>query len=109
MSKESIKQHHQLYHLASKICDLLISVGPETKKTFGGRAVKFDYWWQALDYIKNNLKIISDATILVKGSQNTIYLEEIVKELLADKNDVSKLCRQSKYWYSLKNQFRHNH
>lgn len=109
IGNKSFKEHQELYKTASKSADIIISVGPETKKIFGGRAVKFDYWWQALDYIKNNLKITSDATILVKGSQNTIYLEEIVKELLADKNDVSKLCRQSSYWISTKDKFRQMH
>lgn len=33
--------------------------------------------------------------ILVKGSQNTIFLEEAVKQLLANSHDTTKLCRQS--------------
>lgn len=47
---------------------------------------------------KNNRKTWnkdrSKALIFVKGSQNTIYLEEAVKELLADDADISKLGRQ---------------
>lgn len=103
LGSESIKQHQQIYHLASKICHLIISVGPETQKYFGPKAIKFLYWWQAADYLKKNLPPRS--TILVKGSQNTIYLEELVKELLADKNDVPKLCRQSPYWLKIKSSF----
>lgn len=33
-----------------------------------------------------------------KGSQNTIFLEEIVKHILHDKSDVKYLCRQSHNW-----------
>ena len=45
------------------------------------------------------------AVILVKGSQNTIYLEEAVKYLLKNKADESKLCRQSEYWSGVKKKF----
>lgn len=41
--------------------------------------------------------------ILVKWSQNTIYLEEAIKELLTNPNDVDKLCRQSDRWMIKKN------
>ncbi len=42
--------------------------------------------------------------ILVKWSQNTIYLEEAVKELLQNPDDVDKLCRQSDRWMIKKKQ-----
>jgi len=63
------------------------------------------YWWQAADYLKNNLP--QNATILVKGSQNTIFLEELVKELIPSgqlKRYLSnnQICRQSKYWLKTK-------
>ncbi|MDD5197577.1 MAG: UDP-N-acetylmuramoyl-tripeptide--D-alanyl-D-alanine ligase [Candidatus Gracilibacteria bacterium] len=43
--------------------------------------------------------------IFVKGSQNSIYLEEGIKEFLYDLRDVEKLCRQSDYWMEIKNHF----
>ncbi len=36
--------------------------------------------------------------VLVKGSQNTIFLERVVEKLLKNKNDAEKLCRRGKYW-----------
>lgn len=45
------------------------------------------------------------AVIFTKGSQNSIYLEEGIKEFLYDLRDVSKLCRQSDYWMGKKNHF----
>jgi UDP-N-acetylmuramoyl-tripeptide--D-alanyl-D-alanine ligase len=43
--------------------------------------------------------------VLVKGSQNTIYLEKAVEILLEEKKLAKKvLCRQSEYWLNLKNQ-----
>lgn len=44
------------------------------------------------------------AVILVKGSQNTIYLEECVK-LLCELTDHSQLVRQSPHWLEVKKRF----
>lgn len=97
--------HQNLYKTALKSADQIISVGPETSRYFGPKAKKFLYWWQAADYLKNNL--LQNATILVKGSQNTIFLEELVKELIPTnklKHYLSNqlICRQSKYWLKTK-------
>lgn len=47
----------------------------------------------------------SATMVYVKGSQNTIFLEEGIKKFLADPNDVSKLCRQSPDWRARKTIF----
>ena len=44
-----------------------------------------------------------DTVILAKGSQNGVYLEEAIKELLADKSDAKFLVRQSGKWLKTKN------
>jgi len=95
--------HQNLYQTALNSADIIISVGPECSRYFGSKAKKFMFWWQASDYLKNNLP--QNATILVKGSQNAIFLEELIKELLKNKSDISKLCRQSKYWLKIKTKF----
>jgi UDP-N-acetylmuramoyl-tripeptide--D-alanyl-D-alanine ligase len=99
--------HQNLYKNALSSADQILSVGPETSRYFGNKAKKFMYWWQASDYLKNNLP--QNATILVKGSQNTIFLEELVKELLKNPQHSKKICRQSPYWLKLKNKFRSGH
>ena len=96
--------HQNLYKKAIESADIIISVGPQCSRYFGSKAKKFMYWWQAADYLKNNLP--ENSTILVKGSQNTIFLEEIVKELLKNPLHSKKLCRQSPYWLKVKNKFR---
>lgn len=98
--------HQNLYKTALNSADTIISVGSETSRFFGPKAIKFMYWWQASDYLKNILP--QNATILVKGSQNTIFLEELVKELLKNYKDAKKLCRQSPYWLKLKSKFRNS-
>lgn len=41
--------------------------------------------------------------VLVKGSQNTIYLERAVESILASSADVTKLCRRGSYWDKIRN------
>jgi len=101
-------EHQKVYDVALKSADLIVSVGPETKKYFGNQAQKFDYWWQAADFLKSHSELIEGSTILIKGSQNTIFLEEIVKSLLKNSSDSSKICRQSPYWLKVKNKFKSN-
>ena len=107
-------EHNKIYQETLKIADTIISVGPETKKYFTSPKLsakdgliptfKFDYWWQAAEFLKQQIN--GDETILIKGSQNTIFLEELVKSILLDPSDSSKLCRQSAWWLKTKNKFR---
>jgi hypothetical protein len=43
--------------------------------------------------------------IIVKWSQNTIYLEECIQKILSDPDDSSSLCRQSPEWKITKNRY----
>ena len=97
--------HRRLYKHALNSSDLIIGVGPYTQKYFkkSAKVQTFLYWWQALDFLKNQIK--GGEVILVKGSQNTIYLEELVKGLVENKLDQKNLCRQSPYWLSVKQKF----
>jgi UDP-N-acetylmuramyl pentapeptide synthase len=104
LGKSTPIEHRHIYQIALESADIIISIGPQTKKYFGVKSKKFTYWWQASDYLKNIIK--GDETILVKGSQNTIFLEELVKTILSDSNDSSKLCRQSPWWLKTKEKFK---
>jgi len=97
-------EHQKIYDLAIKSADLIISVGPETTKYFGDKSEKFSNWWTASEFLKTQIK--GDETILVKGSQNTIFLEELVKSILKNPSDVFKICRQSKFWLKTKAKFK---
>ena len=106
------KQSHQhLYKSALKNADQVISVGPETSRYFGPKAKKFLYWWQASEYLKKCLP--ENSTLLVKGSQNSIFLEELVKELIPPTHlnyylSNHLICRQSPYWIKVKSNFRNS-
>lgn len=109
LGDKSSEEHQNLYQVATRSADTIISVGPDTSNFFGEQSIKFTYWWQALEYLQNNSSILNHATVLIKGSQNTIFLEELVKGLLANPADVTKLCRQSPYWLQVKQNFRSQH
>ena len=116
LGKLSPIEHRRIYQIATKSADIIISVGPLTKKYFtnpklsdkdgSAPTYNFLYWWQASEYLKNIIE--GNEVILVKGSQNTIYLEELVKEILENPSDSKVLCRQSKYWLKLKNKFKNS-
>lgn len=55
---------------------------------------------EAGKYLKENFP--KDAILLVKGSQNTIFLEEAIKYVLYDREDRRYLCRQDKFWIQRK-------
>ncbi len=60
-----------------------------------------DLW----ERIARELKIEPNTIVYVKWSQNTIFLEEGIKYMLANKKDISKLPRQSQMWMNKKNDF----
>jgi len=103
---QSPKAHQELGKLSLKVADSIITVGPETKRYFpkSPKVKSFTYYWQAIEYLKKNPP--QKASILIKGSQNTIFTEEITKHLLENSTDADKLCRQSKYWQKLKEDFK---
>lgn len=87
--------------------DLVVTVGKdankylaETAKLAGCQVEQFDNPYDAGNFVKNGIK--KDTTILVKGSQNDVYLEEAVKILLTNPQDSTKLVRQSKNWQKKK-------
>jgi len=93
IGKKSPEEHEKLMKIAKKYADTIIRVGPLVNK----------YYWQLFDY-----PFPQNATILIKGSQNQIYLEELVKHLLKNKSDEKLLCRQSPYWIKLKTNFKNS-
>lgn len=42
--------------------------------------------------------ITPNSFVLIKGSQNKIYLERAVESVLANQEDISRLCRRGSFW-----------
>jgi UDP-N-acetylmuramoyl-tripeptide--D-alanyl-D-alanine ligase len=112
LGDEAKIEHEAVAHKMISIVDYLYCVGPLTRKfilgayplapiSYGLKEVSwFDTAARAGEYLEKHL--VKDAIVLVKGSQNTIYLEEAIKKILADKNDITRLCRQSTFWLDTK-------
>ena len=86
--------------------DLLITVWSQTKKYFSKDTINFLSSRQAWAYLKNELDKTTDKyIILFKWSQNTIFVEEALKEVLLNQDDEKKLVRQDSVWLNNKNKF----
>ncbi|HVZ67236.1 MAG TPA: hypothetical protein VG917_03145 [Patescibacteria group bacterium] len=95
------KEHKEIANLINETVDYLYCVGPLTKEyVLPNVKVKEALWFQnskeAGEYLAKNLP--KDVILVVKGSQNGIFLEEAIKPLLLNKEDEKKLPRQEKYW-----------
>ncbi len=101
-------EHEEVGRRLFEIVDYLYCVGPLTKKfiiqnpkfKIQRAKLKEAKWFsnsvEAGKYLKNKLPI--NSLVLVKGSQNTIFLEEAIKFILKNERDAEKLCRQDDYW-----------
>ncbi len=110
LGNESRIEHEEVAKKLIGIVDYLYLVGPLTREFVlpiiqenekGFKEVRwFDSSFRAGEYLKDNLP--KETLLLAKGSQNTIFLEEAVKQILEDKKDSKNLCRQEDFWLKLK-------
>lgn len=106
LGQESEIEHNEVANEIVKAVDFLYCVGTLTQKyimPIVDKKVKsmwFENYKKAGEYLKDNIP--QNSLVLVKGSQNTIFLEEAIKYLLKDKEDEKKLCRQDDYWLKIK-------
>ena len=62
--------------------------------------IKFPNFSSAKEEILENIK--NNDIVLIKASQNTLFLERVTEILLANKKDSEYLCRQEKKWLKIK-------
>ncbi len=103
--------HEEIAQMAATVFDQIFIVGPAMKKfalpilekKMTERVTSFNNSIEAGKAIAALLK--ANDLILVKGSQNTVFLEEAIKIMMADLPLASTLlCRQSNYWLKVKRQ-----
>lgn len=100
------KFHREIAAAAYKLADIVLTVGPLTKKYFPKNPkliAQFDNSHEAGDYLQTHIK--PGDLVLFKGSQNTIFLETAVEMCLANKSDAEKLCRRGKFWEKQRKKF----
>jgi UDP-N-acetylmuramoyl-tripeptide--D-alanyl-D-alanine ligase len=110
LGKESENQHKIVAESIKKNADYFFCVGELTKKYVlpeVSKSVKESRWFENSiklgEYLETRLPYHS--VVLVKGSQNTIFLEEAIKFILKNKKDEKELCRQNGFWLDQKSKF----
>lgn len=102
-------EHSDVVKQLSEVVDTLYCVGPLTRRFVipnVPKNIKSEWFANSLDAGKFASKNIEkESIILVKGSQNEIFLEEAIKILLKNNSDISKLCRQGDYWKRIKKNY----
>lgn len=90
-----------------KHLEVVITIGKEANRYLAkaaeskGCEVKtFTSPYEAGGYLKSIIK--PGAIVLAKGSQNGVFAEEAIKQILANPKDASKLVRQTPQWLNLK-------
>lgn len=107
MGAEAKLSHEIIAEKTVQVADEIILVGPLMKEFFIPKAgfLGFNeskiHWFensaQATDFAKELIQ--GGEVVLVKGSQNTIFLERVVEELMLEKDKADDLlCRRGEYW-----------
>jgi UDP-N-acetylmuramoyl-tripeptide--D-alanyl-D-alanine ligase len=95
-------EHRSVAKAILDVADQVVLVGPLAQAYVLPLVVQklptrwFPNSWEAATWLSKNLR--TGSVVLVKGSQNTIYTEIVVEQLLANSQDKSRLCRRSPYW-----------
>lgn len=114
LGDETTKTHQEIAKKAANIFDIIYLVGPLMreyalpilKKEINKKIEEVASFGQAKSAgseLKNIIK--KDDLILFKGSQNTIYLEEAIVQILENPENEKLLCRQDPYWKKIKENF----
>ncbi|HSW88892.1 MAG TPA: Mur ligase family protein [Candidatus Saccharimonadales bacterium] len=95
--------HEAVTEKILRTVDLAIVIGPLMRKFVVPILKKHKFPYQSYNTFteaKENIlaSIEKNDLILVKSSQNKLFLERVVEMLLADKKDVEKLCRRGYFW-----------
>ncbi|MCX6794005.1 MAG: hypothetical protein NTY06_02770 [Candidatus Gottesmanbacteria bacterium] len=102
LGNESQIEHEAVARAIGNIPDILYLVGPLTKR-FILPIVKNAKWFPSVIELNQALSDLpKNSLILCKGSQGDLWLEESIKLLLKNKEDVSRLCRQNAFWQKVK-------
>jgi len=111
------KKHKEIAAIASQSADIIICVGEMMRQYAVPELIRVGFDISKLEVYETAFGVGTQLAsmlrlgdvILVKGSQNTIFLETVVKELLHDETDVHLLCRQSAYWQDIRDNFFASH
>lgn len=106
-------EHRKLASYCMWIADKIFLVWEYMKEFFQDEIIKIGFNQSNISHFSDSKKLwkylkkelshnSKECIILIKWSQNTIFLEETTKLLLKNKSDENKLVRQSKFWMDKK-------
>jgi len=104
LGQEAEQEHIAVAERIPGVVDYLYCIGPLTKQfivPFAEKAALQEVqWFENSRLLGSHLRahLPNGAIVLVKGSQNQIFLEVAIKFILANEKDKEKLCRQEKHW-----------
>ena len=115
LGQDSKKEHERVAQEAVKYIDYIITIGEMTKKYFIPEVIRlgfdnnkmksFENSYQAAEFIKNIIK--EQDLVIVKGSQNKIFTEIVVENIIID--DKNLICRRGKYWEEQRQKIQNGH
>ncbi len=103
--------HIELAKQCLRVCDFIVTVGPLMSKYMVPELIHLGYDSNCIKSFSSSkeasefvFSIVKPNDIfLVKGSQNTIFMERIVYKLMLEKENARKLlCRQEPYWDTMR-------
>lgn len=108
LGETSAKLHEEMGALCDpKQLKLVITIGPDANEYLAKQAesngcnvIRSDSPYEVGEILGK--EVTAGTTVLLKGSQNGVFLEEAIKPILGNKKDVSKLVRQTKAWLTKK-------
>ncbi len=103
------KEHRKLALKAVEYTDIVFALGPLMNQYFvpefdkikaeNQKIISFTSTKNIIEFLRINEDFLEkEDVILIKGSQNTLFMESIVEELLADKGEAKKLCRRGQFY-----------
>lgn len=103
LGQESEYHHEVVAKKITQTVDFAILIGPQLEKYAVPLLKKAHFPFENFPHASSAKSAIIQTihkgdVILVKGSQNTLFLERIVEMLLEDKKDVEKLTRRGEFW-----------
>lgn len=110
------QEHRKIAWVISQVADYVYLIWPNSTKYTQDELIKIWFQWDNIKAYLSSIKAWQDLknlllstnskfVILFKWSQNTIFTEEWLKQVLMSEEDVGKLPRQSTWWLNKKSIF----
>lgn len=103
LGRHAREAHRLLADAVADACDLVLLVGPMMREhlapVLAGRVTRVEAYPDVKGLLHDLHGLLEEGdAILIKGSQNTLFLERVTEGLLANPKDVAQLPRRGKRW-----------